>query len=404
MTGLTLNVLTLNSWGVHTPFACQYRHERIAAIGAEVAKGEYDIVTLQEIWCQSDYDKLCKKITSVMPYTHYFHSNMIGTGVCLFSKYPILETFLHRYQVNGFAHRFYHGDWFGGKGCGLAKIDVKGFRINVYATHMHAQYRVVNDEYLACRVSQAFEMSQFIKTTSDSCDMVIAAGDFNARPDSVAYSVIRKNSLLKDAWLDQKVKPSNPETGNTSDLPSNLFHSAYWLKNFPHGERIDYIMYKNNQGCSIECLDCSVTMGKIPDQTFPYSDHEGVAAVFTLRRNITAMGPVLEIKDIEERDGALNDALGILQQGLTRVDFEKMLYLGYVVVCLLLFIFFGWTNPIFELSCLYTLLQCILSVLICFGIWMGVVYKTAEGAGLQNARKDIINLRNATKAEREARH
>ena len=35
--------------GVNTPFASQYRHERIAAIGTELAKGEYDIVALQEV-------------------------------------------------------------------------------------------------------------------------------------------------------------------------------------------------------------------------------------------------------------------------------------------------------------------------------------------------------------------
>jgi sphingomyelin phosphodiesterase 2 len=69
---------------------------------------------------------------------------------------------------------------------------------------MHAEYKIPpNDEYLAHRVSQAFEMSQFIKTTSESCDMVIAAGDFNSRPESVAYHILRKNALLKDAWLDQ---------------------------------------------------------------------------------------------------------------------------------------------------------------------------------------------------------
>ena len=35
--------------GVFTPFACEFRHERIAAIGRDVAKSDYDIVLLQEV-------------------------------------------------------------------------------------------------------------------------------------------------------------------------------------------------------------------------------------------------------------------------------------------------------------------------------------------------------------------
>jgi hypothetical protein len=116
------------------------------------------------------------------------------------------------------------------------------------------------------------------------------------------------------------------------------------------------------------------------------------------------MGPVMEIKEVEERDTVFNDALGVLQQGLTRVDFEKIFYICFVVLSFLLFAFFGLTTPIFGLSCLYTLFQCVLAVVFCFGIWMGAVFKRAEAAGLQNARKDIINLRNATRAEQKARH
>ena len=34
---------------------------------------------------------------------------------------------------------------------------------------------------------------------------------------------------------------------------------------------------------------CYPTMGKVPDEKYSFSDHEGVAAVFSIRKNITGM-------------------------------------------------------------------------------------------------------------------
>ena len=72
---------------------------------------------------------------------------------------------------------------------------------------MHARYNLNNDfdEYCGHRALQAFSLSQFIKHTSQSCDAVIAAGDFNSTPNETAYKIIRCNAVLSDAWLS-KVK------------------------------------------------------------------------------------------------------------------------------------------------------------------------------------------------------
>lgn len=54
----------------------------------------------------------------------------------MFSKVPILETFFHKFQLNGHAYKVQHGDWFGGKGVGLCILNYKGLKINLYATHV----------------------------------------------------------------------------------------------------------------------------------------------------------------------------------------------------------------------------------------------------------------------------
>ena len=35
--------------GVFTPLACEYRHERIRAIGKQLAQGDHDVALLQEV-------------------------------------------------------------------------------------------------------------------------------------------------------------------------------------------------------------------------------------------------------------------------------------------------------------------------------------------------------------------
>lgn len=61
---------------------------------------------------------------------------MIGSGLCIFSKFTILETLSYRFDLNGYPQRVFHGDWFGGKMVGLAKLLVDDLRINVYVTHV----------------------------------------------------------------------------------------------------------------------------------------------------------------------------------------------------------------------------------------------------------------------------
>ena len=58
-----------------------------------------------------------------------------------------------------------------------------------------------SDEYLSHRVAQAFDMSQFIKYTSKSCDLLIVGGDFNLRPTDLGYKMIVTNGNLLDCWL-----------------------------------------------------------------------------------------------------------------------------------------------------------------------------------------------------------
>lgn len=72
-----------------------------------------------------------------------------------------------------------------------------------YSFQVHAEYNRDDDEYIAHRVSQAVELSQFIKHSSENCDLIILGGDLNFEPQDTGYNVVRHNTGLLDAWEQQ---------------------------------------------------------------------------------------------------------------------------------------------------------------------------------------------------------
>ncbi|CAH1798548.1 unnamed protein product [Owenia fusiformis] len=390
---ITLKVLTLNCWGVFTPLACDYRNKRIMAIGDELAKGEYDIVMLQEIWTQADYVILSNKVASVFPHHHYFHSGMFGSGLCVFSKSPIIEIFTMRYSINGYAHKIHHGDWFGNKAVGLAKIEYKGLKINLYITHALAEYNIENDEYIAQRMVQAYELSQFVKHTGETSDINIVGGDFNMRAEELGYRVITTNGNLEDAWLKQKEAPVT-NTGMTSETPRNSFTNPKKLKIQPHGERIDFLMFRSNGGFTMECEKCYLPLDKVPDQTYSYSDHEAVAAIFTIRKNITAMTKQL---DIPSRNKNFEEAVPVLQKGIKKAQFDRNVYIAALILGLVAFFFLDCIPMPYGLGWVLSCVEYTLVLGVVFSIWMSVVMCPVEENACIAAQKDMLIILNSDK-------
>jgi sphingomyelin phosphodiesterase 2 len=369
------------------PFGCQHRDERMFAIASELSKGEYDIVILQEIWTQSDYDKLCMTILPSLPYTHYFHSGIFGSGVCIFSKYVIHETIHHRFTLNGHAQKVFQSDWYCGKSVGLAKIQIKDFHVNVYGTHLHAQYHEPDDNE-AHRAVQSFEMSQFIKHTSEGCDMVIVAGDFNFRPDQLGYKVIRYCSNLDDAWIARREKDRSEDEEMTCDRPDNPYTALSALRTHPNGIRLDYIMFRQNAGIDITCEKCYVTMQKIPDKPYHYSDHEGVAAVFSVRRNVTAMGKRCESGEIEKH---LSELLLVVDSGIKKVKSSQVFYTAAILLSLTALVFTSSIDLPFGINILVTVGRMVVLLYVAFCMWMILTVTNFELTSLYAAKKDVNN-------------
>lgn len=55
------------------PYVSKDRNIRMNAIADELNSGKYHIVTLQEVWSQSDFELIQQKTAQVLPYAHYFY-------------------------------------------------------------------------------------------------------------------------------------------------------------------------------------------------------------------------------------------------------------------------------------------------------------------------------------------
>ncbi|CAN0463754.1 unnamed protein product, partial [Hapterophycus canaliculatus] len=81
--------------------------------------------------------------------------------------------FHQRFSVNGQPYQLQHADYVGGKGVGLARLHTPAGLVDLYVSHLHADYsrgkgQKAPDRYKAHRVAQAFELAHIIRLTCRS--------------------------------------------------------------------------------------------------------------------------------------------------------------------------------------------------------------------------------------------
>lgn len=65
--------------------------------------------------------------------------------------------------MNGYPHKVWHGDWFGGKGLGVCQIEFAGFDIHLFTSHYHAEYsRLVNREGYCFHAKEGIRLRSYL--------------------------------------------------------------------------------------------------------------------------------------------------------------------------------------------------------------------------------------------------
>uniref|UniRef100_A0A1B0DRC6 sphingomyelin phosphodiesterase n=1 Tax=Phlebotomus papatasi TaxID=29031 RepID=A0A1B0DRC6_PHLPP len=401
---ISLSILTINIWGI--PFVSKDREARVRRIAEELATGRYDVVSLQEVWSETDFQYLKSQSEAVLPYSHYFYSGVVGSGLCVLSKYPIVAAFFHAWSVNGYVHRIQHGDWFGGKGVGLCKISVQGHPINFYTAHLHAEYNRKCDDYMAHRVIQAFDTAQFIQQTRNDNIVQILAGDLNTEPGDLAYRVLLSTSELRDAY--QKTAQHG-----TNECPLNPYTCEESRQSIPEGKRIDYILYRVGGGSRATRIEYKVLT---PEQCF--SDHEAVHAKLEIVPPKLSRESSLEHingddAEISELDAtcpsdksptdsqipchltSLTEGIQICEDSLKQLNSDRKFYLWISFAIIITLIMFSDFEAPYGFRMAYLVARILLTFLTAFFLFMGTLWNVIERHGILAGKLEMeIALRN----------
>ena len=140
-----LNIITFNCWGLR--YISSLRQERLAEIGRRLASSSPapHIVALQELWTQEDYSRIRRETRLILPYGKFYHAGVFGAGLAILSRWPIEESTMHQFPLNGRPQAFYRGDWYVGKGVACAKIRYgagRGQVLEVFNTHVSRRVRL----------------------------------------------------------------------------------------------------------------------------------------------------------------------------------------------------------------------------------------------------------------------
>ncbi|KAK5705543.1 phospholipase C type enzyme [Elasticomyces elasticus] len=311
----SLRVISLNCWGLK--FISKHRHERLVEIGHQLAKASPEpcIVGLQECWTQQDYLAIRELTKHILPHGKFYWSGIFGGGLAILSKWPIEESTMYRYPLNGRPAAFYRGDWYVGKGVACARIRIGPARkdvVEVFNTHLHAPYEgEPNDSYICHRTAQAWEIAKMMKHAAERGHMVLGLGDFNMVPLSLAHRLIEAHAPVRDIW--RIVKPdsaigsaqSAAEKARGREVPSSeecliehgttcdhRFNTWRWDKQTrknldrgkdtevdptvadPRARRLDYVFFASQDGqrWEVENVEVGMTM-RHPTLRCSLSDH-----------------------------------------------------------------------------------------------------------------------------------
>ncbi|CAK7239899.1 MAG: phospholipase C type enzyme [Sporothrix thermara] len=236
---LEISALTLNCWGLK--YISALRTERLAEIGRRIAllaapsssptpspssslpaEAPLSIVALQECWCYEDFSTIHNLTRHALPYAKFFHSGVWGAGLAVLSRWPITQTTMTPYSLNGRPTAFWRGDWFVGKGLASATVRVSDLTtLEVLVTHTHAPYEggQPDDSYLLHQLSQTWEVGKRIRAAAERGRLVLAMGDFNMTPDSLPYKTLFLGTGNGQEGL----------SGNTSSMSSGAGSSSFTL-------------------------------------------------------------------------------------------------------------------------------------------------------------------------------
>ncbi|KAG7192195.1 phospholipase C type enzyme [Scheffersomyces spartinae] len=409
----SIRLLTLNTWGLK--FISKHRKARLHAIADRLASAQpntqddYDIVALQEIWCQEDWDYFNTICLLKYPFRRQFKAGIVsGPGLAILSKLPIEETFLYRFPINGRPSAFWRGDWYVGKSVSVTILKVKDDQSPLVAllnTHMHAPYGPGDASYSCHRACQVWDCTMLINLLKKAGFVVILVGDLNCPPGTLPHDLYITRTGLEDSWsLFHELQPDliqytkaeiasmAPEEqillgGVTCDSTVNTFRLN---RRLDEACRLDYALIDSTR---FEVVDASVRFHeRLPGPYHcSYSDHFGYFVELSLLPK-----PVLRtIPALEKQNDAIEGLLEEIHHYLSdTIPFQEAWRKWHFFISVLCFMVIQGTLTINRVSAFWiSNLGCLIGVtgLINGMIWYFSV--RSEKRALEEVREEVLNFK-----------
>jgi endonuclease/exonuclease/phosphatase family metal-dependent hydrolase len=197
-----VRVLTWNVWGL--PAVSTNLEARIAALPDAIAKLDPDVILLQELWAESDGDRVREGLRRRgYPYaSHLAHTAYGMTGLFTASKRPLENLGFLPFASGRIGHSFWHLEWIASKGVGTFLVQTPIGELEVQNTHLQAQYET--DTYGAERLSQVGEI---VSMRQNRALPLVLGGDFNTGAEELP----RQALLALDSLTDTTPSP-RPDT------------------------------------------------------------------------------------------------------------------------------------------------------------------------------------------------
>ncbi|BEI96624.1 hypothetical protein CcaverHIS631_0202130 [Cutaneotrichosporon cavernicola] len=336
---MELKILTFNFWGL--AFLSKDRAPRLAALGSILARGEHDIVCLQELWIHDEYERLRQDIQGAYPYSRFFHTGALGSGLAIFSQHPITESHALPYSLSGMPHQVIQGDFYVNKAAARVAVRHPALgEIEVWNTHMHAAGEGGPDTVQAHRMAQAWQLATEVRRGTRGGRYVFAMGDFNSQPWSIPIALLRGYGGLRDSFLEAHPTANDPSpagitatqalesAGMTCDSTLNTWSQG---KPIPAhvtaagGKRLDYIFYTPSaHETGLRCSSSKVVLTEhVPGREMSISDHFGLSSTFILSDEVHRPTPASQaplLLDSESETSVIHPTPGGSVYELRRAD------------------------------------------------------------------------------------
>ncbi len=191
----TLRVATINMWGI--PRVSTFIDERFAALAERLIASDLHVVGLQEVWAAVPRLALRQAVADHFPYQADFATDEGESGLLVLSRYPIGERHYTSFPVNGKPWKIWHGDWWGGKGIGVVRLDLPDGPLWFGVTHLHARYQArppggdeMDDQYAYDRWHQVHTLRHAVAARAGHAPAIVV-GDFNFMRQSAFYRLLR---------------------------------------------------------------------------------------------------------------------------------------------------------------------------------------------------------------------